>query len=322
MSRRRREGPGERQPPMARRGKVRLDQLLVQRGLAETRARAQALILAGQVRVAGAPGRKPGQMVDPDAPVEVLQPLPYVSRGGFKLAHALDRFGVDPAGWVCLDVGASTGGFTDVLLQRGAVRVYAVDVGYGQLHWRLRQDPRVVVLERTHILRLTALPEPVDLATVDVSFISLIRVLPAVLRHLKPRGELIALVKPQFEAERRQVGKRGVVRDPEVHRQVLARVLAAAADLGLVLGGLTASPLLGPEGNVEFLAWWRREGRPLDRERAIAAALEEGAQVRRAGRRRSVPEGGAGGSTAGAPPSGRGGGDPRGGEAQEARTRR
>lgn len=233
--------------------RVRLDVLLVERGLFPTRARAQAAILAGLVRVDGRPARKAGEAVRPDARVEVLaDPVPYASRGGLKLAHALDRFGVDPAGRVAIDVGASTGGFTDVLLRRGARRVYAVDVGYGQLAWSLRQDPRVVVMERTHILRLEreSLPEPPDLATVDVSFISLRKVLPKVDRLLDPPGEILALVKPQFEAGRAQVGKGGVVRDPEVHCRVLEEVAQAAQQVGLGVWGITPSPILGAEGTI------------------------------------------------------------------------
>ncbi|MCS6938762.1 MAG: TlyA family RNA methyltransferase, partial [Roseiflexus sp.] len=204
--------------------KVRLDQLLVQRGLAETRARAQALILAGEVRVNGVVRHKAGELVPDDAEVELIGALPYVSRGGYKLAHALDTFALSPANLAAIDVGASTGGFTDVLLQRGAARVYAVDVGYGQLDWRLRQDPRVIVLERTNIRYLEALPPlegeeaaaPVlaDCAVIDVSFISLKLVLPAVQRLIRPDAWIVALIKPQFEAGPAQVGKGGVVRDP------------------------------------------------------------------------------------------------------------
>ncbi|HEX5688920.1 MAG TPA: TlyA family RNA methyltransferase, partial [Roseiflexaceae bacterium] len=213
--------------------KIRLDQLLVQRGLAETRSKAQALIMAGAVRVAGVPGAKAGDLFVPDAELEVAGALPYASRGGYKLAHALDSFALSPAGLVAIDAGASTGGFTDVLLQRGASRVYAVDVGYGLLDWRLRQDPRVVVVERTNIRYLEALPggdqddasrpptaDPrplADCATIDVSFISLRLVLPALQRLLVPEAWIVALIKPQFEAGASQVGKGGVVRDPKVH---------------------------------------------------------------------------------------------------------
>lgn len=253
--------------------KVRLDQLLVTRGLAETRSKAQALVLAGSVRVAGQPATKPGVMVDEDAAVEVTAALPYVSRGGYKLAHALDVFGLSPAGLVALDVGASTGGFTDVLLQRGAAHVYAVDVGYGLLDYRLRSDPRVTVLERTNIRHLQALPGGAiaDCATIDVSFISLKLVLPAVRRLVRATGWIVALIKPQFEAGIEHVGRGGVVRDPAVHQAVLCDVLAAAAELGLTPCGLTRSPISGPAGNIEFLAWLQSGGAPLDVETAVDA---------------------------------------------------
>ena len=245
--------------PTPRAHRVRLDELLVERGLAETRSRAQALLLGGRVRVGEGDStrrdRKPGDLVDPDAPVTVEQPEPYVSRGGHKLAAALDAFGIDPAGRVCLDVGASTGGFTDVLLQRGARRVYALDVGRGQLAERLRNDPRVVSTERFNAreLRADTLPEPVSLASVDVSFISLGLVLgPIASAFGEAGGEVVALVKPQFEAGRSEV-KGGVVRDAAVHARVLARVAGQAAELGLEPFGAIASPILGPEGNREVL---------------------------------------------------------------------
>jgi 23S rRNA (cytidine1920-2'-O)/16S rRNA (cytidine1409-2'-O)-methyltransferase len=245
--------------PTPRAHRVRLDELLVESGLAETRSRAQALLLGGRVRVGEGDStrrdRKPGDLVDPDAPVTVEQPEPYVSRGGHKLAAALDAFGIDPAGRVCLDVGASTGGFTDVLLQRGARRVYALDVGRGQLAERLRNDPRVVSTERFNAreLRADTLPEPVSLASVDVSFISLGLVLgPIASAFGEAGGEVVALVKPQFEAGRSEV-KGGVVRDAAVHARVLARVAGQAAELGLEPFGAIASPILGPEGNREFL---------------------------------------------------------------------
>ena len=239
--------------------RVRLDELLVERGLAETRSRAQAMLLGGRVRVgagdAARRDRKPGDLVDPDVRVTVEQPDPYVSRGGHKLAAALDAFAIDPTGRVCLDVGASTGGFTDVLLQRGARRVYALDVGRGQLAERLRNDPRVVSMERFNAreLRADTLPEPVSLASVDVSFISLGLVLgPMASAFGEESGEIVALVKPQFEAGRGEV-KGGVVRDPVVHARVLAGVAGQAAELGLEPFGAIASPILGPEGNREFL---------------------------------------------------------------------
>lgn len=261
--------------------KVRLDQLMVQRNLAPTRARAQALIMAGSVRVGGAPRSKPGDMVLPEAKIEVAEPLPYASRGGYKLAKALDVFGLQPQGLVAIDIGASTGGFTDVLLQRGATRVYAVDVGYGQLDWKLRQDPRVTVIDRTNIRYLEALPHaegdnaPVaDCAVIDTSFISLRLVLPAAQRLLQPNGWIVALIKPQFEAGQEHVGKGGVVRDQSVHAQVIRDVLTAAATHGLQAHGLARSPITGPAGNVEFLTWLGGHGPHLDVEAAVRMALE------------------------------------------------
>jgi 23S rRNA (cytidine1920-2'-O)/16S rRNA (cytidine1409-2'-O)-methyltransferase len=242
-------------PPRAPR--TRLDQLLVERGLAETRSRAQALLMAGRVRVGSGDGarsnHKAGDLVEASVPLEVEAPLPYVSRGGEKLAGALDAFGVDPAGLVCLDVGASTGGFTDLLLQRGAERVHAVDVGRGQLAEALRRDPRVVSRERTNARGLTPalLGEPVGLAVIDVSFISLRLVLPPTAACLAPGGRVVALVKPQFEAGRGRAPG-GVVRDPAVHREVLGAALDHARAAGLVPHGLVASSLLGPAGNREF----------------------------------------------------------------------
>lgn len=233
--------------------KSRLDILLTEKGLAESRAKAQALIMAGQVQVDGAIVTKAGTQVPVDAEISLKDDLPYVSRGGFKLAAALDSFKVQPGGAICADVGASTGGFTDVLLQRGAARVYAIDVGYGQLAWNLRHDNRVVVLERTNARYLETLPEPVDLVAIDVSFISLKLILPTIVKWLKPAAAVVALIKPQFEAGRDQVGKGGVVRDAEVHRQVLYRVIDYADAVGLQLLGLIPSPITGPAGNHEFL---------------------------------------------------------------------
>ena len=239
--------------------RIRLDHLLVERGLAPTRARAQALVLGGKVRVgAGDSARrdlKSGDMVDPAVLVDVDAGRQWVSRGAHKLIAALDAFGIDPAGLVCVDVGASTGGFTDVLLARGATRVYAVDVGYGQLAERLRRDPRVVSMERVNARTLGpgTLPEPVDLAVVDVSFISLALVLGPIRSVLRDgRGPIVALVKPQFEAGRTDA-RGGVVRDPEVHRRVLRDAVATAAAAGLGTRAVIASPILGPEGNREFL---------------------------------------------------------------------
>lgn len=235
--------------------KRRLDLLLVERQLADSRQRAQALILAGEVRVNGQVVSKVGTPVPADAEITVRAPLKYVSRGGFKLEGALDAFGVDVSGKVCADLGASTGGFTDCLLQRGASRVYAVDVGYGQLAWKLRQDPRVVVMDRINVRVLDGLPEPVDLATIDTSFISLTLILPTAKRILKPDGEAIALIKPQFEAGRDQVGKGGIVRDPRVHRQVLESISQYAIEEKWQIRGLARSPIQGQDGNVEFFIW-------------------------------------------------------------------
>ena len=243
---------------VGRKTRVRLDELLVDRGLAETRSKGQALILAGKVRVgdgdAARRDLKPGDVVDPEAAIDVERPEPYVSRGGHKLAAALDAFAIDPTGMLALDVGASTGGFTDVLLQRGARHVYALDVGRGQLAEPLRRDARVTSLERTNARGLTAtsLPEPIDLAVIDVSFISLDKVLGPVTATLAPGAQIVALVKPQFEAGKGRTDK-GVVRDPAIHREVLERVTEHAASIGLGTRALIASPILGPEGNREFL---------------------------------------------------------------------
>lgn len=247
--------------------RTRLDHLVVERGLAPTRAQAEAAIRAGEVFVDGERRDKPGVPVRDEARVERrLRGPVFVSRGGIKLAGALDALQIDAADVVALDVGASTGGFTDCLLHRGARRVYAVDVGRGQLHWRLRRDPRVVVLEGRHAARLVPedLPGPVDLATVDVSFISLLAVLPAVARLVRPGGIVLALVKPQFEAGPRLVRK-GVVRDPTVHESVLHRVVQAVPAMGLVPFAVTPSPILGPEGNREFFVALRNGvGAPAD----------------------------------------------------------
>jgi 23S rRNA (cytidine1920-2'-O)/16S rRNA (cytidine1409-2'-O)-methyltransferase len=236
--------------------KARADQLLVDRGLAESRARAQALILAGLVFSGERKIEKAGQGIAPDAPLEVRgREHPWVSRGGIKLAHALDHFEWDVTGAVALDVGSSTGGFTDVLLQRGAAKVFAVDVGTNQLAWKLRSDPRVVVHEQTNARYLTSdiVTEPVDLVVCDASFISLAKVLGAALDLARPGARLVALVKPQFEAERGEVGKGGVVRDPAVHERVCAAAAAWAGSRGWTVEGIERSPITGPEGNVEFL---------------------------------------------------------------------
>jgi 23S rRNA (cytidine1920-2'-O)/16S rRNA (cytidine1409-2'-O)-methyltransferase len=233
-------------------GKRRLDTLLVQRGLVESPERAKAAILAGCVLVDEEPVLRPGTLIAEDRAVRLSEPPRYVGRGGEKLEHALDAFGLDVGGLVAIDVGASTGGFTDCLLQRGAARVYAVDVGYGLLAYKLRQDPRVRVLERTNVRHLTSLPERPDLATIDVSFISLEKAIAPVVKLLKPTGRIVALVKPQFQASRREVGKGGVVRDALTHAAVLGRVASWAVKQGLSLRGLTTSPLRGPAGNKEF----------------------------------------------------------------------
>jgi 23S rRNA (cytidine1920-2'-O)/16S rRNA (cytidine1409-2'-O)-methyltransferase len=269
--------------PKSSRRKQRLDLLLVERGLVGSQEQARRLIMAGEVLVDEQTYDKPGQMISVDAEIRVRQPLPYVSRGGVKLAAALDAFAIAVAGLTAVDVGASTGGFTDCLLQRGAARVYAVDVGYGQLAWRLRSDPRVVTLERTNIRHLEQLPDgaQVDLAVVDASFISLTLVLPPTLRLLSPDAQIIALIKPQFEAGKDQVGKGGVVRDRRVHRRVLEETAALAEELGLSVAGLIVSPLLGPAGNVEFLIWLHRMPSALpDLAPAIETALDAAQMLR------------------------------------------
>jgi 23S rRNA (cytidine1920-2'-O)/16S rRNA (cytidine1409-2'-O)-methyltransferase len=235
---------------------ARLDKLLVDRGLAPSRERAQALILAGKVLVGGRQVTKAGRMVAAESVISLTgDDMPYVSRGGLKLEHALDAFGLSVDDLVAMDVGASTGGFTDCLLQRGARRVYAVDVGYGQLAWKLRQDPRVVVIERRNIRFLPPelVPEAVQVAAIDTSFISLKLVLPAVLPFLAADAITVALIKPQFEAGRAHVGKGGVVREPAIHEQVCRSVVEFAQSLGCSVLGVTPSPILGPRGNREFL---------------------------------------------------------------------
>ncbi len=242
--------------------KKRLDVLLVERELAETRQRAQALILAGEVQVNGNVVSKAGTPVVDDATITVRAPLKYVSRGGLKLEGALDTFKVDPTNLICSDIGASTGGFTDCLLQRGAARVYAIDVGYGQLAWKIRNDSHVVVMDRINIRTLDRLPEPVDLATIDVSFISLLLVLPVAKRLLKSSGQVIALVKPQFEAGREQVGKGGIVRDVRVHRAVLEKIASYALENEWCVRGVCRSPISGADGNVEFFIHLSNEAAP------------------------------------------------------------
>ena len=246
--------------------KVRLDVLLVERGLAESRAKAQALIMAGQVRVSDQVALKPATTIPADSVVTVDTGPRFVSRGGEKLDAALELFELDVTGWVCADVGASTGGFTDCLLQRGAAKVYAIDVGKGILHWKLRNDPRVVVMEETNARYVESLPEPLSLVTVDASFISLKILLPVVKKWLDfsqgggDKGErkrnVVALIKPQFEAGKKDVARGdGVIRDPEIHKQVLLDILGFAQNEGFQIRALIKSPLLGPKGNAEFLVW-------------------------------------------------------------------
>jgi 23S rRNA (cytidine1920-2'-O)/16S rRNA (cytidine1409-2'-O)-methyltransferase len=237
--------------------KIRLDHLLVQRGLVESREKGQRLIMAGEVLVNDQVVDKPGQPVNAEATVRIKEPLPYVSRGGFKLAAALDRFPIPIEKAICADVGASTGGFTDCLLQRGAARVYAIDVGYGQLNWKLQTDPRVVIMDRTNARYVEALPEPIDVAVVDASFISLRLILPAVLKWLQAAAHVVTLIKPQFEAGRDKVGPGGVVRDPAVHAEVLRTTWEAMSAMGFSPIDLIRSPIEGPAGNIEFLAWLR-----------------------------------------------------------------
>ncbi|WP_325199518.1 TlyA family RNA methyltransferase [Oscillibacter sp.] len=243
--------------------KMRLDLLLVERGLEETRQRAQAVIMSGVVYVDGRKADKPGMAVPAGAAIEIRgDKLPYVSRGGLKLEKAMAAFPIDLKGAVCADVGASTGGFTDCMLQNGAAKVYAVDVGRGQLAWKLRSDPRVVCLERTNARYLSReqVPEALAFASVDVSFISLKLILPPLAALLEEGGQVVSLVKPQFEAGREKVGKKGVVRDPAVHLEVLERWLEHAAEAGLTPMGLTYSPIRGPEGNIEYLGFLQKGG--------------------------------------------------------------
>jgi 23S rRNA (cytidine1920-2'-O)/16S rRNA (cytidine1409-2'-O)-methyltransferase len=234
--------------------KKRLDDLLVERELADNKSKARALIMAGEIRVGGGPVSKPGTMVAEDSLLEVARKLPFVSRGGLKLAHALDEFKMDVKGMVAIDAGASTGGFTDCLLKSGAAKVYSVDVGHGQLDYRLQTDPRVKVLDRTNLHYHFDLPEKADLATIDVSFISVTKVIPNVVEHLKEKARVLLLLKPQFEAGRDEVGKGGIIKDPLIHAAVVGRFIKwAIIDNGFSLRGLTASPILGAEGNKEYL---------------------------------------------------------------------
>ncbi len=263
--------------------KVRLDVLLVERGLADSRAKAQALIMAGQVRVAGQVALKPATPTQPDAPLAVDSGPRFVSRGGEKLAGALDAFAINVSGFICVDVGSSTGGFTDCLLQYGAAKVYAVDVGKGILHWKLRNDPRVVVMEETNARFVESLPEKIDFVTVDASFISLKTLLPVIKKWFSPspltplpkgEGNIVALIKPQFEAGKKEVSRGdGVIRDPEIHRRVLMEILEYAQNGGFGLRGLVKSPLLGPKGNAEFLAWMDLHPNEINIESLVAEAM-------------------------------------------------
>lgn len=238
--------------------KERLDVLLVERNLAESRERAKITIMEGLVLVNGQKVDKAGTMIKPDAEIRILgNTLPYVSRGGLKLEKALKTFPITLEGKVMADIGASTGGFTDCSLQNGASKVYAIDVGYGQLAWKLRQDARVINMERTNVRYVTKedVGELIDFASIDVAFISLTKVLGPVKELLKPSGELVALIKPQFEAGRENVGKKGVVKDPKIHEKVIEEVISFAKEMGFVICGLTYSPVKGPEGNIEYLMW-------------------------------------------------------------------
>src|SRR5215218_10048545 len=278
MCRARHSGPGLVHKPATgwsegARDRQRLDEALVERGLAENRSRARALIMAADVLVNGLPVTRAGASVHSGDEISLKAPPRFVSRGGEKLDHALNVFGIEVCDLIAADFGASTGGFTDCLLQRGAARVYAIDVGYGQLATRLRADPRVVVIERTNVRHLESLPEGVDLVTIDVSFIGLKLVLPAALSLLNDGGQIVALVKPQFEAGRADVGRGGVVRVPDTHRRVLQELFRTAEELGLGIAGLTASPLLGPAGNIEFLAVLAQRTSSIPMNDAIERAL-------------------------------------------------
>jgi 23S rRNA (cytidine1920-2'-O)/16S rRNA (cytidine1409-2'-O)-methyltransferase len=253
--------------------KERLDKLLVTRALVPTRSKAQGHILAGEVMVNGERVDKPGTTVAVNAEIILKSPLPFVGRGGFKLDGALTAFGIDVNGRICADVGACTGGFTDVLLQNGAARVYAIDVGYGQLDWKLRKDKRVVVMERTNARYVAELEEPVNFVCIDVSFISLKLILPAVQKWLMAEADIVALIKPQFEAGRKQVGKGGIVKDTAVHREVLLDMLTWAQENGLRVAGLTRSSIEGASGNVEFLVWLRNGGRSVENVEEMVTAV-------------------------------------------------
>jgi 23S rRNA (cytidine1920-2'-O)/16S rRNA (cytidine1409-2'-O)-methyltransferase len=257
--------------------KKRLDTLLVDRGLFPSRERAKGTIMAGLVKVNGKVMDKAGTRVSEDAVISVDEdPIPYVGRGGLKLEKALEHFQIDVTGYTAVDIGASTGGFTDCLLKRGARRVYAIDVGYGQLDWRLRQDPRVVVMERTNIryVKPEDLGESCDIAVIDVAFISLTLVLPVAKTLLRPGGKIIALIKPQFEAGREKVGRKGIVRDPLVHREVIQKIYGFILGMGLKLRGLTHSPITGAGGNIEYLVYASDEGNEDAGDKNVQAMIE------------------------------------------------
>lgn len=248
--------------------KIRLDQLLFDKGLVESREKAKALILEGNIRVNGIVVDKAGALINPDDALALENKMPYVSRGGLKLKHAIDTFGIDVKDKTAMDAGASTGGFTDCLLQHGAQKVYSIDVGYGQLDWRLRNDPRVILLEKTNIRYLEEIVRSqrmedlmgnkIDIATIDVSFISLLKVIPAVLKFLKPSGEIVALIKPQFEVGRKDVGK-GVVKDESKRLEAVENIKSESEKMGLEVKGVTASPIKGPKGNVEYLIYLKKK---------------------------------------------------------------
>jgi 23S rRNA (cytidine1920-2'-O)/16S rRNA (cytidine1409-2'-O)-methyltransferase len=255
--------------------KERVDLLMVELGLAESRSQAQRLVMAGQVRVNGQLVHKPSKKINRGDGIVVEQGPAFVSRGGLKLQAAVAQFDMKIQDRVCADVGASTGGFTDCLLQNGATRVYAIDVGSGLLHWKLRNHPKVILMEGTNARYVDTMPEVIDLAVVDVSFISLKIILPVVSAWLAEDGDLVALIKPQFEAGRKNIGKGGVVRDPQVHRQVTSAVLDLAVELGLRQCGLIRSPIQGPKGNIEFLAWFSRQCQPWERDDLLASVFGE-----------------------------------------------
>lgn len=259
--------------------KERLDVLLVQRKLAPSREKAKTMIMEGNVFVAGQREDKAGSVFDEKAEIEVRgNALKYVSRGGLKLEKAMQNFGIDLKDKICMDIGASTGGFTDCMLQNGARKVYAVDVGYGQFAWKLRQDPRVICMEKTNIRYVTPedIEDVLDFASVDVSFISLEKVLPAAKELLSPQGEMACLIKPQFEAGREKVGKKGVVRDPEVHKEVIDRIIDFAQGIGFIIQNLEFSPIKGPEGNIEYLVYMKKggkeQGEPVNVSQVVAQA--------------------------------------------------